>query len=143
MKGFHRSALGWYPGKNSVFKLEESARKKYAYNNGDWPEDLKIVYPTFKTVKQSLGGPGGGGTIFCPLDTWKKPTFPRQLFFDSRSQRDGLLQHVSSRLDFTGIESPHADIGELTDENDSGHRQACRSTSSHALLSEERREGHV
>jgi tyrosyl-DNA phosphodiesterase-1 len=100
MKSFNRSALGWYPTKNSAVKHEESARKKYAYytTSGEWPDDVKIVYPTFKTVKQSLGGPGGGGTIFCPLDTWKKPTFPRQLFYDSRSQRAGLLQHVSFLL---------------------------------------------
>lgn len=102
MRNFYRSAMGWdFPGTaqsasdpETSRSLPRTTKKSLGWQDDEWP-NIKIVYPTFKTVKQSIGGPAGGGTIFCPLDTWNKPKFPRHLFYDSRSRRQGLLQHVS------------------------------------------------
>lgn len=59
-----------------------------------WPPS-KILFPSLGTVKQSIGGPEGGGTIFCNWSEWgKDPDFPRHLFHDSRSKRAGVLQHT-------------------------------------------------
>lgn len=92
MRTFYRSCLGWDP-KSPDLKTSTSKRAVTYRNTEEWPL-VKIVYPTFKTVKESINGPQGGGTIFCPLDYWHKPKFPKHLFYDSRSKRDGLLQHV-------------------------------------------------
>ncbi|CAD6565006.1 MAG: hypothetical protein CYPHOPRED_005016 [Cyphobasidiales sp. Tagirdzhanova-0007] len=98
LRSFYRSALGWDPPSLSANSLKtESARVKIAWKEDEWP-DVKIIYPTFRTVKESLGGPAGGGTMFCPLDQWRKPKFPRALFYDSKSLRTGLLQHTKMIL---------------------------------------------
>lgn len=96
MKTFYRSCLGWDP-KSPNLRTPTSKRVVAYRNTDEWP-NAKIVYPTFKTVKESINGPQGGGTIFCPLDYWRKPKFPKQLFYDSRSKRDGLLQHTKMIL---------------------------------------------
>lgn len=95
LRTFYRSCLGWCPLALVPAKAKsESSKRKIPWKEKELP-DLKIVYPTFKTVKESLNGPHGGGTIFCDLKNWNKPDYPRSLFVDSRSQREGLLQHVS------------------------------------------------
>lgn len=92
MRTFYRSCLGWDP--RSPHLKTSSSKQVVNYKSAEeWP-NVKIVYPTFRTVKESINGPLGGGTIFCPLAYWHKPKFPRQLFYDSRSKRTGLLQHV-------------------------------------------------
>lgn len=94
IRSFYRSALGWDPsGPDSNGLKTESSRKRIPTRDDEWP-DVKIVYPTLRTVKESLGGPAGGGTLFCPINQWGKAGFPRDLFRDSRSLRPGLLQHV-------------------------------------------------
>jgi len=92
MRTFYRSCMGWDPKSPNI--RTSSSKQVVVYRKDDeWPE-VKIVYPTFKTVKESINGTHGGGTIFCPLEYWHKPKFPRHLFYDSRSKREGLLQHV-------------------------------------------------
>lgn len=95
MRTFYRSCLGWDP-KSPNLRTSSSKQVVHYKSTEEWP-DVKIIFPTFRTVKESINGPQGGGTIFCPLDYWRKPKFPKQLFYDSRSKRAGLLQHVSRR----------------------------------------------
>lgn len=94
LRTFYRSCLGWDPLALIPSKAKsDSSKRKIIWKEKELP-DLKIVYPTFQTVKESLNGTRGGGTIFCDLKNWNKPDYPRSLFYDSRSQRKGLLQHV-------------------------------------------------
>lgn len=95
LQAFYRSCLGWQPYAKTPSKATlETSKRKIAWKDKELP-NLKIVYPTFKTVKESINGVQGGGTIFCALSNWNKPDYPRSLFVDSVSQRAGLLQHVS------------------------------------------------
>ena len=99
LRVFYRSCLGWDPLALVATKARsESSKRKIPWKGKELP-DLKIVYPTFKTVKESKNGTHGGGTIFCDVDKWNKPDYvARPLFVDSRSQREGLLQHVKPDL---------------------------------------------
>ncbi|KAI7901975.1 tyrosyl-DNA phosphodiesterase-domain-containing protein [Cokeromyces recurvatus] len=54
---------------------------------------IDIIYPTKDTVESSRLGPSGAGTICLNSNTWKKPTFPKQIMCDSISQRQGTLMH--------------------------------------------------
>lgn len=113
MKTFYRSCLGWDPKSPNIRTASSKQVVQYARPT-DWP-NIKIVYPTFATVKNSINGVNGGGTIFCPLDYWKKPSFPKDLFYDSRSKREGLLQHVCRHRH--SMISLSADFRESADED--------------------------
>ncbi|KAI0076842.1 phospholipase D/nuclease [Panus rudis PR-1116 ss-1] len=54
---------------------------------------VKIIFPTLKTVQESVLGEEGGGTIFCRRNQWEAAKFPRGLFHDSRSRRGRVLMH--------------------------------------------------
>ena len=94
MRTFYRSCLGMDPFSAGNDFGTPGSRYKIPWVANELPS-MKVVYPTEQTVKDSLGGFGGGGTIFCKTETWLKAGFPRKLFADSRCNRNGLLQHVS------------------------------------------------
>ncbi|KAK7684382.1 hypothetical protein QCA50_012329 [Cerrena zonata] len=54
---------------------------------------IKILFPSAKTVKESVLGERGGGTMFCRRNQWVAAKFPRELFHDSRSRRGKVLMH--------------------------------------------------
>ncbi|KAI0341097.1 phospholipase D/nuclease [Trametopsis cervina] len=54
---------------------------------------IKILFPTKRTVQQSVLGENGGGTMFCRRNQWEAAKFPRELFYDSRSKRGRVLMH--------------------------------------------------
>ncbi|VDC04263.1 unnamed protein product [Peniophora sp. CBMAI 1063] len=62
--------------------------------------DIKIVFPTHDYVKNSKLGEPGGGTIFCKKAFWEGSTFPRQIFYESRSTRGPVLLHSKMAIAF-------------------------------------------
>lgn len=53
IRSFYRSAMGWDPINAGI--SSGTSRKKLPVPDKHWPP-LKIVYPTLRTVKESLGG---------------------------------------------------------------------------------------
>ena len=68
------------------------------------PSTLKILFPTWDWVRNSVLGEAGGGTMFCRKSTWEAAKFPRNLFGESRSRRGRVLMHskVNSALARSG-----------------------------------------
>lgn len=58
-----------------------------------WPP-VKIVFPSLKTVRDSVLGEPGGGTMFCRTNQWEASKFPRELFHDSNSAGGLVLMHT-------------------------------------------------
>ncbi|KAG1873180.1 tyrosyl-DNA phosphodiesterase-domain-containing protein [Suillus subluteus] len=58
-----------------------------------WPP-VKIVFPSLKTVHDSVLGEQGGGTMFCRTNQWEASKFPRELFHDSNSTGGRVLMHT-------------------------------------------------
>ena len=56
--------------------------------------NIKILFPSLRTVENSILGTDGGGTMFCREENWRRPNFPRELFHDSNSKRGGVLMHT-------------------------------------------------
>ncbi|KAF9235416.1 hypothetical protein BU15DRAFT_89583 [Melanogaster broomeanus] len=58
-----------------------------------WPA-VKILFPSLKTVRASVLGEPGGGTMFCRTNQWGGAKFPRELFCDSNSAGGRVLMHT-------------------------------------------------
>ncbi|KAI0087489.1 tyrosyl-DNA phosphodiesterase-domain-containing protein [Irpex rosettiformis] len=54
---------------------------------------IKILFPTKYTVRNTVLGEAGGGTMFCRRTQWEAAKFPRELFYDSKSKRGRVLMH--------------------------------------------------
>ncbi|KAF8128029.1 hypothetical protein EV363DRAFT_452845 [Boletus edulis] len=61
-----------------------------------WPP-VKIIFPSLKTVRASVLGEPGGGTMFCRTSQWEATKFPRELFHDSNSTGGRVLMHTKVR----------------------------------------------
>ncbi|KAF5352877.1 hypothetical protein D9757_012107 [Collybiopsis confluens] len=59
-----------------------------------YPTDVKVVFPSFLTVRGSQYGEAGGSNIFCTRKQWEVKNFPRALFFDSNSKAGKTLMHT-------------------------------------------------
>lgn len=55
---------------------------------------LRIVYPTAKTVKQSLVGPGGFGTLFCQQKDYVALPPNLKCFYECVSDEDGRCRYA-------------------------------------------------
>ncbi|EPQ56055.1 phospholipase D/nuclease [Gloeophyllum trabeum ATCC 11539] len=86
MNEFHCSARG--DSAEEWLDQPKSRRAKLP-----WPP-VKILFPSLQTVRQSVLGENGGGTMFCRRNQWDAAKFPRELFHDSRSKRGGVLMHT-------------------------------------------------
>ncbi|KAG8995143.1 hypothetical protein FRB94_009383 [Tulasnella sp. JGI-2019a] len=84
---FHFSVAG--KSLQSWFSFKEGHRR----GGMSHPADIKILFPSLKTVDASVMGRPGGGSMFCREKQWSAKTFPRQLFYDSKSKRGGILMH--------------------------------------------------
>ncbi|KAI6046605.1 tyrosyl-DNA phosphodiesterase-domain-containing protein [Pisolithus marmoratus] len=58
-----------------------------------WPP-VKILFPSLRTVKGTVLGEPGGGTMFCRANQWEGTKFPRELFYDSNSGGGKVLMHT-------------------------------------------------
>ncbi|CCO34571.1 tyrosyl-DNA phosphodiesterase 1 [Rhizoctonia solani AG-1 IB] len=70
------------------------------------PHGLKIIFPSLRTVDESILGRPGGGTMFCQRKQWDVATFPKKHFYDSNSKRGKILMHSKMIL---GIPGEHED----------------------------------
>ncbi|KAL4252985.1 tyrosyl-DNA phosphodiesterase family protein [Abortiporus biennis] len=97
------SSIGTYSTSwvNEIFKScegDDKAAEKFldisknAKGKLPWPK-IKILFPTKKTVVESVLGELGGGTMFCRRNQWEGTKFPRDLFHDSKSKRGKVLMH--------------------------------------------------
>jgi len=62
-----------------------------------WPP-VKIIFPSLKTVRASVLGDPGGGTMFCRTKQWEATRFPRELFHDSNSAGGRVLMHTKMTI---------------------------------------------
>lgn len=58
-----------------------------------WPP-IKILFPSLRTVKETVLREPGGGTMFCRTNQWEGTRFPRELFHDSNSLGGKVLMHT-------------------------------------------------
>ncbi|KAH0833851.1 hypothetical protein J3R83DRAFT_11017 [Lanmaoa asiatica] len=58
-----------------------------------WPP-VKIIFPCLKTVRATVLGEPGGGTMFCRTNQWEATRFPKELFHDSISAGGRVLMHT-------------------------------------------------
>lgn len=86
---FYHSCRGTKPDLSALKKQESSAIGRKFFN---------ILFPTRDTVRHSLGGPSGAGTICIYRKWWENPDFPRSMFRDYQSVREGLLSHNKTLL---------------------------------------------
>ncbi|KAF7289023.1 hypothetical protein HMN09_01350200 [Mycena chlorophos] len=90
---FFASASGGYEDLRSHMKRPEDERETLEY-----PEQVKIVYPTQRTVMESGGH--GAGSLHCIRRHWAKSNakegvvFPRHLFHDCESKAGTMLMHT-------------------------------------------------
>ncbi|CAE6457156.1 unnamed protein product [Rhizoctonia solani] len=57
------------------------------------PSGLKVIYPSLRTVDESVLGRYGAGTMFCQRRQWDASTFPKSNFYDSNSKRGKVMMH--------------------------------------------------
>ncbi|RYC59815.1 hypothetical protein CHU98_g6380 [Xylaria longipes] len=83
-------------GMKEYEKRTAGGGKKMAQNIGlsYHPSDFRIYFPSHETVSRSRGGRNSGGTICLQSKWWDSPTFPRELVYDCKSVRPGLLMHT-------------------------------------------------
>lgn len=61
-------------------------------------DHFNVYFPTFDTVRQSIGGMPNAGTICIQRRWWESKEFPRSMFKDYQSTREGLLSHNKTLL---------------------------------------------
>jgi len=83
---FHWSARG----ESAEDWLDEAKTRR---SKLPWPS-VKIIFPSLKTVRSSVLGEPGGGTMFCRTNQWEASKFPRELFHDSNSAGGRVLMHT-------------------------------------------------
>ncbi|KAK7966522.1 tyrosyl-DNA phosphodiesterase domain-containing protein [Apiospora aurea] len=66
---------------------------------------FRIYFPSHDTVAQSRGGPRSAGTICAQSKWWDSATFPRDLIYDYKNVRAGLLLH--SKMMLVRGQDPH------------------------------------
>ncbi|KAJ7247370.1 tyrosyl-DNA phosphodiesterase I [Mycena rebaudengoi] len=84
---FYLSASGVSTALKSHLDISEGKRKKL-----DYPKGVKVMFPTWKTVKSTSGK--GATSLFCKRDKWEAKNFPRAHFYDSRSRAGPALMHT-------------------------------------------------
>ncbi|KAL4077535.1 tyrosyl-DNA phosphodiesterase-domain-containing protein [Scleroderma citrinum] len=58
-----------------------------------WPH-VKVLFPSLRTVQQTVLREPGGGSMFCRTHQWEGAKFPRELFHDSNSTGGRVLMHT-------------------------------------------------
>ena len=56
-------------------------------------QQFRIYFPTVDTVRDSMGGFPNAGTICIQRKWWERKDFPRSMFDDYQSVREGMLSH--------------------------------------------------
>jgi tyrosyl-DNA phosphodiesterase 1 len=63
------------------------------YNQLVPESEIKLVFPSDKTVRDSVLGPSNGGTIFAQRKLWNKPEFTKNAVADCNSTSSRALMH--------------------------------------------------
>jgi len=85
MNEFHWSARG--ESAEDWLDIKKAHREKLPY------PPVKIIFPSLKTVRATVLGEPGGGTMFCSPNQWRATRFPRDKFHDSKSKAGSVLMH--------------------------------------------------
>jgi len=56
-------------------------------------QQFRIYFPTIDTVRDSMGGFPNAGTVCIQRKWWERKDFPRSMFDDYQSVREGILSH--------------------------------------------------
>mmetsp|Transcript_10549 Transcript_10549/g.20293 ORF Transcript_10549/g.20293 Transcript_10549/m.20293 type:complete len:439 (-) Transcript_10549:6907-8223(-) len=92
---------------SSVGNLNPDQVKEFARSFANNPEaECQLVFPSFKTVKNSYYGPPGGGTSFFQEEHWHNKKFPKHIMHDLQSPSDfpritGHLSHSKVVISYT------------------------------------------
>ncbi|KAK8066562.1 tyrosyl-DNA phosphodiesterase domain-containing protein [Apiospora hydei] len=76
----------------------KTAVAKHELSSATLDDHFRIYFPSHDTVAQSRGGPRSAGTICAQSKWWDSATFPRDLIYDYKNVRDGLLLHSKMML---------------------------------------------
>ncbi|KIK61610.1 hypothetical protein GYMLUDRAFT_42622 [Collybiopsis luxurians FD-317 M1] len=87
MNEFYHSARG--ESAEDWLDKPKSRRAKLPY-----PPNLRVVFPSFATVRRSQYGEAGASNIFCTRRQWEAQNFPRHMFYDSNSKAGSTLMHT-------------------------------------------------
>ncbi|QDS76073.1 hypothetical protein FKW77_005916 [Venturia effusa] len=68
-------------------------RDKLKIPNSKTKQHFTVYFPLHETVANSLGGTDNGGTICLQKRYYEKPDFPKSIFRDYQSKRQGMLSH--------------------------------------------------
>jgi hypothetical protein len=68
-------------------------RDKLKTSNATTKKHFRVYFPLHETVQTSLGGTDNGGTICLQKHYYEKPDFPKSIFRDNQSKRQGMLSH--------------------------------------------------
>lgn len=85
---FMRSAKGLSPDSQPAPNVSKMRRVKTPH-----PTGFTVVYPSLRTVDESVLGRTGPIPISCRRKQWEWPTAPREHFADSNSKRGKILLH--------------------------------------------------
>jgi hypothetical protein len=85
---FYHTGRGTEPDLSVLKKQDPSIARK------SW----NIYFPASDTVRNSLGGAPNAGIICINRKWWESPDFPRSMFKDYQSVREGLLSHNKTLL---------------------------------------------
>lgn len=55
--------------------------------------NLRVYFPSRETVRDSIGGPGSGGTVCLQRKWWNDQSFPKAIVKDCKSVRPRMLMH--------------------------------------------------
>ncbi|KAK7963670.1 tyrosyl-DNA phosphodiesterase domain-containing protein [Apiospora saccharicola] len=76
----------------------KKAGAKHELSSSTFEDHFRIYFPSHDTVAQSRGGPNSAGTICAQTKWWNSDTFPRNLVYDYKNVRNGLLLHSKIML---------------------------------------------
>lgn len=65
----------------ALIDLTESGDEN-EYQKGEDVTEFKLIFPTLRTVKNSVSGPEAFGTLFCKRKDFESPSCPTEIFHD-------------------------------------------------------------
>jgi len=62
-------------------------------SSAPFQDRFRVYFPAFDTIRDSMGGFSNAGTICLQRKWWERNDFPRSMFADYQSTREGMLSH--------------------------------------------------
>lgn len=93
---------------SSVGNLDPASLKEFATSFANNPEaSCQLVFPTFKTVKESHYGPPGGGTSYFKEEYWNSRSFPKAILHEFHGPQD--FSAIRGHLSHSKVVISHSD----------------------------------